>query len=84
RENNPPTPQPKLTYIANPYERFRPFMANFLPVIRKQLNKLKQRVFNNEVVQLKNEQGELLSLYKPTPCLKENECKCIDENCVEN
>ena len=84
RENNPPSLPPKLTYIANPYERFRPFMTNFLPLIRKQLSKLKQRVFNNEIVNLENEQGELLSLYKPTKCLKENECSCIDENCVEN
>ncbi|RHZ36345.1 phage DNA encapsidation protein [endosymbiont GvMRE of Glomus versiforme] len=76
-------PAPKLTYIANPYERFRPFMASFLPVIRKQLTTLKKRVFSNEVVNLENEQGELLSLYKPTSCQKENECKCIDENCVE-
>ncbi len=76
-------PAPKLTYIANPYERFRPFMANFLPIIRKQLSKLKQRVFDNEIVNLENEQGELLSLFKPTACLKENECKCIDENCVQ-
>ncbi|CAG8461133.1 16965_t:CDS:2 [Gigaspora margarita] len=76
-------PQPKLIYIANPYERFRPFMANFLPLIRKDLNKLKKRVFANEIVNLENEQGELLSLFKPTPCQKEQECKCIDENCVE-
>jgi len=59
-------------------------MANFLPLIRKQLNKLKQRVFANEIVNLENEQGELLSLYKPSKCLKENECSCIDENCVQN
>jgi len=75
-------PAPKLTYIANPYDRFRPFMANFLPIIRKQLNKLKERIFANEIIYLENEQGELLSLYKPTKCLKEQECKCIDENCV--
>ena len=82
RENVPPAPRPKLTYIANPYERFRPFMAGFLPVIRKNLGKIKKRVFANEVVNI--EQGsELLSLFKPTACLKESECKCIDENCVE-
>lgn len=89
RENNPPSPQPKLTYIANPYDRFRPFMANFLPIIRKNLTKLKQRIFANEIINLEIEQdqgshqGELLSLYKPTTCLKENECSCIDENCVQ-
>ena len=84
RENNPPSPPPKLTYIANPYERFRPFMKGFLPVIRKQLSKLKQRIFANEIVNLENEQGELLSLYKPSLCQKEQECRCIDENCVSN
>lgn len=73
---------PKLTYIANPYERFRPFMVNFLPLIRKDLAKLKKRIFAQEIINLENEQGELLSLYKPTECLKEQECKCIDENCV--
>src|SRR5437764_7250458 len=58
-------------------------MDGFLRVIRKDLTKLKKRVFANEVVNLENEQGELLSLYKPTACLKENECICVDENCVE-
>ncbi|CAH1756743.1 9099_t:CDS:2 [Entrophospora sp. SA101] len=77
-ENNPPSPQPKLTYIANPYERFRPFMANFLPLIRKRLSKLKSQVFNNEIVNLENEQGELLSLYKPSKCLKEKDLKITE------
>ena len=76
-------PAPKLTYLANPYERFRGFMKDFLPVIRKDLNKIKKRVFANEIVNLTNDQGELLSLFKPTACLKVNECSCIDENCVE-
>ena len=75
-------PAPKLTYIANPYDRFRPFMANFLPIIRKDRERLKKRLFANEIINLENEQDELLSLYKPTNCLKEQECKCIDENCV--
>src|SRR5438874_4593587 len=83
RENVPPTPRPKLTYIANPYERFRPFMEGFLPVIRKDLNKLKKRVFAQEIVNLENEQGELLSLFKTTSCQAERECSCLDENCVE-
>jgi hypothetical protein len=32
RDNDP---KPNLIYIANPYERFRPFMAEFLPLFRK-------------------------------------------------
>lgn len=83
RENDPPTLQPKLIYLANPYERFRPFMNNFLPVIRKQLTNLKKKIFANEIINLENGK-ELLSLYKPSLCSKENECQCIDENCVEN
>jgi hypothetical protein len=79
RDNTPP---PKLTYIANPYSRFVGFMANFLPLIRKQLTKLKARVFNNEIITLENE-NELLTLYKDTKCQKENECSCQDENCVQ-
>src|SRR3954454_7708118 len=45
-------PAPKLTYLANPYERFRGFMSEFLPVIRKDLSKIKKRVFAGEVVNL--------------------------------
>lgn len=79
RDNTPP---PKLTYIANPYERFRPLLKNFLPIIRKQLTKLKARVFNNEIITLETE-NELLTLYKDTKCQKENECSCPEENCVQ-
>jgi hypothetical protein len=79
---------PQLTYIANPYERFRPLLANFLPIIRKQLTKLKARVFQNEIVTLeikdeKDQPKELLTLYKDTKCQKENECQCPEENCVQ-
>src|SRR5215468_3403247 len=36
--------KPTLTYLANPYERFRGFMSEFLGVIRKDREKLKKRV----------------------------------------
>src|SRR5215211_520886 len=50
---------PKLTYLANPYERFKPFLREFLPLIRKELGKIKKRVFANEIVNIEQE-NELL------------------------
>src|SRR5439155_22307236 len=47
RDNDP---KPKLIYIANPYERFRGFLGDFLPIIRKQRETLKRRVIGNELV----------------------------------
>src|SRR5437016_4185254 len=77
RENDP---KPKLIYIANPYERFRGFLREFLPVFRKQRNKLLAQVLANELVCLKAGQQELY-LFKNTACLKV--CECELENCVE-
>jgi len=73
-------PKPKLIYIANPYERFRPFLADFLPLIRKQREALKRRVMGNELVCLKVGKKELY-LFKNTECLKA--CECELENCLE-
>src|SRR5690242_14302952 len=41
---------PVITYLANPYERFRGFMEGFLGVIRRQREVLKKRVFKCEPV----------------------------------
>src|SRR5207244_8434463 len=72
--------KPKLIYIANPYERFRPFLEDFLPVIRKSRKALKKRVLSNELVKLEVNNKELY-LFKNTPCLKT--CSCELENCLE-
>src|SRR5207244_948568 len=77
RDNDP---KPKLIYIANPYERFRPFLNNFLPLIRKDREKLKKQVLTNELVQLAINNKELY-LFKNTNCLKS--CNCELENCLE-
>ena len=77
RENDP---KPKLIYIANPYERFRGFLREFLPVIRKQRNKLLAQVLANELVRLGVGKQELY-LLKNTACLKV--CECELENCLE-
>ncbi|CAJ0868694.1 1360_t:CDS:2 [Entrophospora sp. SA101] len=77
RDNDP---KPKLIYIANPYERFRPFLEDFLPVIRKQRSKLLGQVLGNELVRLEAGKKELY-LFKNTTCQKV--CECELENCLE-
>src|SRR5437763_13339 len=58
--------KPKLIYIANPYERFRPFLEDFLPLVRKSRERLKKRVLDNELVKLEVGNKELY-LFKNTP-----------------
>src|SRR5439155_12249359 len=72
--------KPKLIYIANPHERFRGFLEEFLGVIRKQRESLKKRVLANELVKLEVGKKELY-LFKNTDCLKS--CNCELENCLE-
>jgi len=72
--------KPKLIYIANPYERFRPFLEDFLPIIRKHREALKKRVLGNELVKLETVKKELY-LFKNTNC--EKVCTCELENCLE-
>jgi hypothetical protein len=69
-----------LIYIANPYERFRGFLEEFLPVIRKKREALKKRVLDNELVKLEGGNKELC-LFKNTNC--EKVCECELENCLE-
>ena len=52
-------PKPKLIHIANPYERFQPFLNNFLPLIRKDRERLKKQVLANELVELAINNKEL-------------------------
>lgn len=74
--------KPSLIYIANPYDRFRPFMNDFLPLFRKDLTKLKKRLFTNEIVQLYSDKSSCW-LYKGTNCQTEKDCNCEVENCVQ-
>lgn len=73
-------PKPQLIYIANPYERFRPFLTDFLLLIRKDREKLKKRIMSNELVKLAVNNKELY-LFKNTNCSKS--CACELENCLE-
>jgi hypothetical protein len=88
--------KPKLIYIANPYERFRGFLEDFLPIIRKQREALKKRVLANELVKLEvggkeelpnsprsfsEKKVKELYLFKNTTCQKI--CHCELENCLE-
>jgi len=59
-------PPPTITYLANPYERFQPFLEQFLPVIRKQRAALKKRVFQHEPVILEQTEA-VLFLYQDEP-----------------
>ncbi|CAH1761992.1 10021_t:CDS:2, partial [Entrophospora sp. SA101] len=76
-------PQTGEKYLADEPEKIKELFGSFWSVIRKDRLKLKKRVFAGEVVNLENEQGELLSLFKESKCQKETDCLCLDGNCVQ-